>query len=411
MRDTLFPPPRFFKPRDAATAPAARRVHEICDRATWHSLGLGQRLYAAMLVLVWPLIATFAALPWLRRNAGAIRAMTGKGVLRQFAEIVWLALKHRVSPRYYYMFELYLAERMRQAGNYMMRYETKQIAYRMLRPTVETTGMAIKNKISFALFCQEHDLPAVPLVAAFSDGARVAEIGKAEPPQSDLFAKRVIGKGGARAYRWNWIGNGRYRSTTGEEVSGAEVLELVAALSRREPYLVQPALSNHAALRELSLGALSTVRLLTCRDESGGFEVTNASFRMAANPKSAVDNIHAGGIAAPVDLATGKLGAASDLGLGPIFQWHDKHPLTGAQITGRVLPFWPEALALAIRAHTAFAEWTVIGWDIAILDEGPRLIEGNKGPDVDLIQRPLRGPIGDGRFGELLAHNLEQRVP
>jgi hypothetical protein len=52
----------------------------------------------------------------------------------------------------------------------------------------------------------------------------------------------------------------------------------------------------------------------------------------------------------------------------------------------------------------------VIGWDIAILDEGPRLIEGNKGPDVDLIQRPLRGPIGSGRFGALLAYNLERAI-
>jgi hypothetical protein len=297
---------------------------------------------------------------------------------------------------------------MRQAGNYLMRYETKQVAYRLLRPETETTGMPIKNKIAFAVYCRDHDLPAVPLVAAFRDGARLPDIGAPQPPETDLFAKRVFGKGGARAYRWNWIGNGLYRSTTGEEISGAKLLEHVAALSKREAYLVQPALSNHAALRELSLGALSTVRLLTCRDPQGRFEVTNASFRMSANPKSAVDNIHAGGIATPVDLATGRLGPASDLGLGPKFAWHDTHPVTGAPITGRILPFWPETMALAVRAHTDFAEWTVIGWDIAILDEGPRLIEGNKGPDVDLIQRPLRGPIGSSRFGELLAYNLER---
>src|SRR5262249_52269363 len=153
----------------------------------------------------------------------------------------------------------------------------------------------------------------------------------------------------------------------------------------------QPAVINHTELRALSVGALCTVRLLTCRDEHGGHEATNASFRMSINPKSPVDNIHAGGIAAPIDLASGRLGAASDLGLGPKFAWHDAHPLTGAPIAGRILPFWPEAMALAVRAHAAFAEWTVIGWDIAILDQGPRLIEGNKGPDVDLIQRPLRG--------------------
>ena len=394
--------------RDAATAPAAHRVHAICNAATWRSLGFGERIKAAALALCWPVTAALAAVPWLRKNAASVQAMTGKSGWRQFREIIGLAMRHSISPRHYYMFEFYLDDRMRQAGNYFMRYETKQVAYRMLRPKVATTGMAIKNKIEFAVFCQDHDLPAVPLVAAFRNGARVQEIGAPQPPETDLFVKRVFGKGGARAERWNWIGNGLYRSTTGEERSGAKVLEHVAELSKREAYLVQPALTNHAALRALSSNALSTVRLLTCRDKQGGFEVTNASFRMSANPRSAVDNIHAGGIATPVDLATGRLGPASDLGLGPKFAWYDQHPLTGAAVTGRILPFWAETMALAIRAHTTFAEWTVIGWDIAILDEGPRLIEGNKGPDVDLIQRPLRGPIGSGRFGELLAYNLER---
>jgi hypothetical protein len=129
---------------------------------------------------------------------------------------------------------------------------------------------------------------------------------------------------------------------------------------------------------------------------------------MAMSPESPIDNFHAGGIAAAVDLATGRLGAASDLGYGPNFVWHEKHPVTGAQIAGRILPFWHEAMALTVEAHAAFSEWAVIGWDVAILDDGPRLIEGNKGPDIDVIQRTLRVPIGGGRFGKLLAHNLEQ---
>jgi hypothetical protein len=383
-------------------------VHRICNKAVWRSLGFGGKFYAGFLALAWPFTAAGVAIHWLRRNRAPIRAMTGKSAPRQFFEMLQLATRHRISPKYYYMFEFYLPERMARAGDYLMRYETKQIAYRLLRPEKETTGIPIKNKIAFASYCREHDLPALPLVAAFRDGAKIADLGMPDLPQADLFVKRVLGKGGVGAERWNWIGNGLYRSTRGPELAGSALLERVAALSQKQPYLVQPAVTNHAELRELSVGALCTVRLLTCRDERGGHEATNASFRMSINPKSPVDNIHAGGIAAPVDLATGRLGAASDLGLGPKFAWYDAHPLTGAAITGRILPFWQDAVALAVRAHAAFSEWTVIGWDVAILDDGARLIEGNKGPDVDLIQRPLRGPIGSGRFGELLAYNLER---
>jgi len=408
MRDNLFPPPRFYISDDPAINPAALRVHHICNKAVWRSLGFGGRLYAALLVLVWPLTAMAAAVPWLRRNGTAIEALTGKSKLSQLIEILRLALRHRISPRYYYMFEFYLPERMARAGDYLMRYETKQIAYRLLYPMEQTTGTPIKNKIAFAGYCRDHDLPALPLVAAFEDGMRIGDVGERVPPERDLFVKRVFGKGGVGAERWNWIGNGLYRSTQGPELTGPALLDRVAQLSKKQPYLVQPAVINHAALRELSVGALCTVRLLTCRDEKGGFEATNASFRMSINPKSAVDNIHAGGIAAPIDLPTGTLGAASDLGMGPKIAWYDAHPLTGAAITGRVLPFWAEVVALGVRAHAAFSEWTVIGWDIAILDDGAHLIEGNKGPDVDLIQRPLRGPIGSGRFGALLAYNLER---
>jgi hypothetical protein len=405
MRDRSIPPPRFFNSSDPATAPDARRVHQICNAATWRSANLARQLGYAALALLWPCIAAGMSIPWLRRNAAAIRALTGKGMARQFAEILRLAVAHHVTPQYYYMFELYLDDRRAKAGDYLMRYETKEIAYRLLKPVGGESGTAIKNKLRFPDYCRAHDLPAVPILAAFKQGRRIAGTG-ALPP-TDLFIKRIFGKGGARAERWNWSG-AFYRSTRGEECDAAALLQHVAALSQREAYLIQPAVSNHPDLADLMLGALATVRLLTCRDERGGYEVTNASFRTSVNPKSPVDNIHAGGIAAPVELATGRLGPASDLGKGPRFQWYDRHPVTDGQIAGRILPFWREAMALAVKAHAAFGEWVVIGWDVAILGDGPILIEGNKGPDVDLIQRPLRAPIGSGRFGALLAYNLER---
>jgi hypothetical protein len=103
------------------------------------------------------------------------------------------------------------------------------------------------------------------------------------------------------------------------------------------------------------------------------------------------------------------LGPASDLGDDAQLGWLDAHPDTGAAITGRVLPLWDEVLALAAQAHRAFADRTVIGWDIAITADGPVLIEGNSGPDVDLLQRPMRRGLGCGRLGELMAFHLEKR--
>jgi hypothetical protein len=136
----------------------------------------------------------------------------------------------------------------------------------------------------------------------------------------------------------------------------------------------------------------------------------HAVLRMARAPGIVVDNFHAGGIAARVDLQTGEVGPATDLGTNRGTQWWETHPVTGARIRGRRVPMWDEVIDLVLRAHAAFPDQIVIGWDVAILRYGPRLIEGNKSPDLDIIQRTGREPIGNSRFGVLLAYHLRRAL-
>ena len=37
-----------------------------------------------------------------------------------------------------------------------------------------------------------------------------------------------------------------------------------------------------------------------------------------------------------------------------------------------------------MRAHAAFADRIVIGWDVGIMPDGPELVEENGGPDLDV---------------------------
>jgi hypothetical protein len=170
--------------------------------------------------------------------------------------------------------------------------------------------------------------------------------------------------------------------------------------------LLQPLVVNHQDLLGLSSGALSTVRVLTCLSESERPEVIGAVFRMSIGSNRTVDNLHAGGIASAVDLASGVLGRASDLGSDARLGWTDSHPTTGARITGRSLPHWPLVLKLAIDAHKVFSDHVVAGWDIAITPTGVMLIEGNSGPDLDIMQRMTGVQMGSGRLAELLAYHL-----
>ena len=232
----------------------------------------------------------------------------------------------------------------------------------------------------------------------FSGGERQPlKGGMATLPDADLFVKPRSGSGGHRMERWDIIGEGRYRNAHGEVLDRDGLMEKLSRQSLKDDFLVQPRLANHPALDDISNGALATVRVLTCRNEQGMPEVTNAAFRMAIG-NSVVDNFHQGGLATGVDLETGVIGIASDIGVRPQVGWRETHPVSGARFVGRTLPDWQDVVALAVKAHEAFPSRVVVGWDVAMLADGAMIIEGNGKPDLDIHQRAERGPAGNSRI-------------
>jgi len=67
-------------------------------------------------------------------------------------------------------------------------------------------------------------------------------------------------------------------------------------------------------------------------------------------------------------------------------------------------------LDAACRMHAALPERIVVGWDVAMLADGPCIVEGNGRPDLDIHQRVERRPLGNDRISHLLAWNLEQAL-
>ena len=148
-----------------------------------------------------------------------------------------------------------------------------------------------------------------------------------------------------------------------------------------EEYVVQ-----HQSVMALSPSGLNTVRVFT-QIHQGEIHFLGARFRISVN--SPVDNMGAGNLAAPVDISTGRLsapGVYSDITKGD----EAIHPVTGQVIEGQVLPFWEEVIDLARRAALHAPENRSVGWDIAITEEGPELIEGNHNWCKLLWQLPVK---------------------
>ena len=372
----------------------------------WRPATVGDAVDIVLALLIWPFAVIFCVLWFTAKNGAIVEERHGRSRGRQCLDQLRIALTSGLPPPWYYVFELYRPGEMSRILTYLTRGQTKHGTNRLLA-AARGSSSPLNDKEAFAHFCEERELTALPVLFSIHDG----EVRSAGPacsvlPESDLFVKPVRGRGGGGAERWDYRGGGIYATPDGRSLPGPQLLERLRHMSRRQPFLVQSRARNHPAIADLSNGALNTFRIISCLDERHEPEIIGAVLKMAVGTNVTVDNVHAGAIAAAVELVDGRLCEATYAGFDSSKGWIDCHPVTGAPIRGRALPMWGETCALVQRAHSAFNDWFVVGWDVAITADGPCLVEGNCGPDIELIQRPLRAAFGAGRLGELIAFHL-----
>lgn len=141
--------------------------------------------------------------------------------------------------------------------------------------------------------------------------------------------------------------------------------------------------------------AVNTIRIVTLVKESGEVIIIHALQRMGSKLGVCVDNASEGGIFATINIKDGTLSTAtcshnSSLVTpeGKLMEF-SKHPITGAQIEGVVIPNWTNIKDEIINIHKkiAFTGIPFIAWDIALTNNGFKVIEGNTSCGLELIQR------------------------
>ena len=164
--------------------------------------------------------------------------------------------------------------------------------------------------------------------------------------------------------------------------------------------LIEDLIVQHPDVSKLYPGSVNTYRIVTViRDGIPG--VVYAFIRIG-NSGRFVDNINSGGMAAPVDVETGVIGF-------PAFdkdaRVYEVHPVTGCPIAGYQLPYWRESIELCLEAAKVVPQLGYVGWDVAVSEDGPQLIEGNHFPGHDILQMPPHVPDKVGmlpRFREFV---------
>ena len=135
-------------------------------------------------------------------------------------------------------------------------------------------------------------------------------------------------------------------------------------------------------LNILNPSSLNTIRIDTFIDKNGGIEVISAHIRMSIN-NLYVDNIGSGGCYVGINLKTGELkkygySTINITGVKPLTE----HPVTKTVFENFRIPFIPQVIELVIKTASYMPGLRLVGWDVAIADSGPVLIEGNSDYEI-----------------------------
>lgn len=164
--------------------------------------------------------------------------------------------------------------------------------------------------------------------------------------------------------------------------------------------VVEDVLQQHEVMNQMNPHAINTLRIVTILNETGP-HIVYAHIRIG-NSDRPVDNLHSGGMFAPIDLEKGVIQYPA---YDKARHTYTEHPRTHTTIQGFAIPHWEEAKAMCLEATRIVPQMRYVGWDVAITPTGPVFVEGNNLPGYDILQMPPHTPDKIGmlpRFREFV---------
>ncbi|MEY8591364.1 sugar-transfer associated ATP-grasp domain-containing protein [Butyricimonas hominis] len=160
---------------------------------------------------------------------------------------------------------------------------------------------------------------------------------------------------------------------------------------KSENYLLEECIHNSAVIEAFHPQSLNTIRVVTLSNNDK--VVIFGSFIRVGVHGNVIDNAHAGGIFAQINVETGLI--ESD-GIDTNGNMYPVHPDTGIRFKGFKIPLWKQIKVCCERACRQYSGIHIAGWDIALLpDNEIEIVEGNYGPDFDVMQSPLKVGVRD----------------
>lgn len=238
------------------------------------------------------------------------------------------------------------------------------------------SGSKIKSPITLAYVGVK--APLLPVPSFKNTKELVNFLKKAKYP---IFIKPIGGSHGRGCVAIESIEENSLRLGNGEKIPITEAAEaLQKRLGRRA--IVQERLTAHSLLYPVCGTTCPTVRLMSSFD--GNRVIVLAAIIKVPNSTAMVDNIHAASETKPVILAPINT-ASGSIGHWRRFNGRCSKPVM-PPVALTTIPEWISFLEIPVTLHCLDRGSVLLGWDIAVTEAGPMLIEVNSLPGIRLWQ-------------------------
>lgn len=172
----------------------------------------------------------------------------------------------------------------------------------------------------------------------------------------------------------------------------------LSSILRTEPLIFESVVKQTKQFAAFNESSVNTVRFMTTLYPDGSARVI-ATFIKIGRAGKCVDNAGGGGnVDVCVDTETGEVKYAIQYDGWRNIKDIEKHPDSGNQLNGVIIENWQAITEEVKKFQQAFPYCKAAGWDIAITDEGPVVIEVNDFWDRTgqyFIRRGWRNEIRD----------------
>lgn len=188
----------------------------------------------------------------------------------------------------------------------------------------------------------------------------------------EIFAKPVAGKEGKGIEKIS--------------LEKKDLKELYEKFKAQDLTIFEECIKQHDELMAFYPDCVHCCRIVAILGEDDKCYFPQTSIKFGNNAVS--DNLATGSLCANIDSKTGIVCTDGVTKKGEHFECH---PYSNKRIKGFKVPYWEEILALSEKMIREIPDINLIGFDIAITNDGPIIVEGNDTPDFRVFEYPLLG--------------------